>query len=216
MSDGAIEHPYFRRTGTSNGRERVKLGITNSSVSGNPGVPGYSVSQTEPPSLRHPVSTEIQLLRFQDGREDPVLHGLGVAQGAGVPLARPQLGKDAAASRDPSTEDSENVPRPPDPSGPKVAFVQPLASEAPQDPEEEEDDDRDSVADPPVMDKILSRLFNLISDKFANSRPLTNVSAPPRCEFAKYFAISDLLVRIFGSTPGFMRSLTLAPRKLPI
>ena len=86
-------------------------------------------------------------------------HGLGVAQGAGVPLARLQLGKDTAASRNPPTE--------------------PLASEAPQDPEEE-DDDRDSVADPPVMDKNLSRLFNFIYDKFANSRPLTNASAPPR------------------------------------
>ena len=80
--------------------DQFKLGITNSSVSGNPGVPGYSVSQTEPPSLRHPVSTEIQRLRFQDGKEDPVPHGLGVAQGAGILSARPQLGKDAAPSCD--------------------------------------------------------------------------------------------------------------------
>ena len=72
---------------------QFKLGITDSSVSGNPGVPGYSVSQTEPPSLRHPVSTEIQRLRFQDGGEDPVPHGLGIAQGVGAPLARPQLGR---------------------------------------------------------------------------------------------------------------------------
>ena len=40
--------------------DQFKLGITNSFVSGNPGVPGYSVSQTEPVSLQHPVSTEIQ------------------------------------------------------------------------------------------------------------------------------------------------------------
>ena len=40
--------------------DQFQLGITNSSVSGNPGVRGYSVSQTEPVSLQHPVSTERQ------------------------------------------------------------------------------------------------------------------------------------------------------------
>ena len=64
--------------------DQFKLGITNFSLSGNPGVPGYSVSQTEPVSLQHPVSTEIQQLRFQDDVEDPVPHGLGVAQCSGV------------------------------------------------------------------------------------------------------------------------------------
>ena len=44
--------------------DQFKLGFNNSSFSGNPGVPGPSVSQTEPPSLRHPVSTEIPRLRF--------------------------------------------------------------------------------------------------------------------------------------------------------
>ena len=34
----------------------------------------YSVSQTEPSFLRHPVSTEIQRLGFQDGEVDTVLH----------------------------------------------------------------------------------------------------------------------------------------------
>ena len=47
-----------------------KLGVTNSTISYNPEVPGYSVSHTEPPFLRHPVSTEIQRLRFQDGGVD--------------------------------------------------------------------------------------------------------------------------------------------------
>ena len=162
--------------------DQFKLGITNSSISGNPGVPGYSVSQTEPPSLRHPVSTEIRL-RFQDGGEDPVPHGLGVAQGAGVPLARPQLGKDAVASRDPPMEGSENAQLPPDPLGPKVSFAQPLVSEASQDPEED-DDDRDSFAEPSVVDKTLTKFLNFIYDKFANAHPLTNASE-------EYFAISD-------------------------
>ena len=81
------------------------------------------------------------------------------------------------ASRDPPSEGSENAQRPPDPSGPRVAFAQPLVSEGPDDPEEDEDDDRDSVVEPPVMDKNLSRLMNF--DKFVDSRPLTDVFAPP-------------------------------------
>ena len=84
--------------------DQFKIRITNSSVSGNPGVPGYSVSQTEPPSLRHPVSTEYQRLQFQDGGEDPVPHGLGLAQGAGVTIDWPELGEDAAGSGDSLSE----------------------------------------------------------------------------------------------------------------
>ena len=57
--------------------------------------------------------------------------------------------------------------------------------------EEEEEDDKDSVVEPPVVDKTLSRLFNFIYEKFVDSRPLTDASAPPRCAFEEYFAISD-------------------------
>ena len=51
------------------------LGVPNSSISCNLEVSGYSVSQTEPPFLHDPVSTEIQRLRFQDGGVDMVPHG---------------------------------------------------------------------------------------------------------------------------------------------
>ena len=125
--------------------DQFKLGIANASVSGNPGVPGHSVSQTEPPSLRHPVSTEYQRLRFQDGGEDPVPHGSGLAQGTGVTVDRPELGKDAAGSRDPPSEGHENAQRPPGPSCPRVAFAQRLVSGCTHDLEEEEDDDKDSL-----------------------------------------------------------------------
>ena len=83
--------------------------------------------------------------------------------------------------------------RPSDPSGPKVTFAQPLVSEAPQNPEEDDDDDddddddRDSVAEPPALDKTSSRLIRFIY-KFAHSRPLTDASAPPRCEKASRLA----------------------------
>ena len=49
--------------------------------SGDPGVPGPSVSHTEPSSLQYPVSNESRKdLRFQDSGEDPVSHGSGLTQ----------------------------------------------------------------------------------------------------------------------------------------
>ena len=106
--------------------DQFKLGITNSSVSGNPGMPGYSVSQTESVSLQHPVSTEIQRLRFQDGGEDPVHHGLGIAQCSGGGLVRHVLGVDAANSRDLPSEDYGNTQHPPASTGPRIALTHPL------------------------------------------------------------------------------------------
>ena len=185
--------------------DQFKLGITNSSISENPVVPAYSVSQTEPPSLRHPVSTEYQQLWFQDGGEDPVPHGSGLAQGAGVTLDRPELGKDAAGSQEPPSEGHENAQRPQGLSGPRLTFAQPLMSVCTCDLEEEEDEDRDSVAEPPVVDKTLSRLFNFIYDKFENSHPLTDESTPPRYDFEEYFSM-------FDPPPSLRQHLRVYPR----
>ena len=173
--------------------DQFRLGIANSSVSLNPAVPGQSVSKTVSPSLCHPVSTEYQRLQFQDGGEDPVPHGSGLAQGTGVTVDRPELDKVAASSQDPPSEGYGNAQRPP---GLRVAFAQPLVSESSHDPEEEDDDDEDSVAEPPVVDKTLTRLFNFIHDKFVDSRPLTDASAPPAlsCQhLSVYPKVSEIL-----------------------
>ena len=106
--------------------DQFKIGFNNSFLSGNPGVPGYSVSQTEPPSLQRPVSTESESPRFQDGREDPGPHGSGLAQSGDSFLARPQLVTDAAPSFDPLVEVSGKAQRPADPSGLRVCFSQPI------------------------------------------------------------------------------------------
>ena len=83
-----------------------------------------SVSHTDPPSLQYPVSTESRKdLRFQDSGEDPVSHGLGLAQGGDSSLARPQLGADADPYRDPPMEVSRKEQRPADPSGPRMCFA---------------------------------------------------------------------------------------------
>ena len=40
--------------------------------------------------------------------------------------------------------------------------------------------------------KITSRLFNFVYDKFVEPHPLSDSSAPSRCAFEEYFAISEL------------------------
>ena len=55
--------------------DKFRVRISNSSFSVDAKVPGQSVSHTESPSLRHPVSTEYQRLRFQGGGVDPVPSG---------------------------------------------------------------------------------------------------------------------------------------------
>ena len=47
------------------------------------------------------------------------------------------------------------------------------------------------VVDPPVVDKTLTRLFNFVYEKFVDAQPLSDTSAPPRCEFEDYFAVAD-------------------------
>ena len=201
--------------------DQFKLGITISSVSGNHGVPGYSVSQTEPPSLRHPVSTEIQRLRFQDGGEDPVPHGLGIAQGGGVPLARPQLGKDAAASGDPPAEGSENVQWLPGLSGPKVWYhlrslwyLRLLWIRR-----------RKRMMIGIVSQNLRSWIrlcLGFLTSFMTNLQILVLLLVRPLLHGASlrsilpFLTLRRFLVRIFRSTSGFWRSLMLAPRKLPV
>ena len=101
------------------------------------------------------------------------------------------VGADGAHSRNLPSEDSGSAQHPMAPAGPRVAFAQPLTSGVVHDPDEDDDDDRDSVVDPPVVDKTLTRLFNFVYEKFVDARPLSDTSAPPRCEFEEYFAVAD-------------------------
>ena len=75
--------------------EQFKVGLNQTSLSGDPAVPGHSVNQTEPPSLQLPVSTKSREgLRFRESGEDPVPHGSGLAQGVSS-SARHELGAEA-------------------------------------------------------------------------------------------------------------------------
>ena len=42
-----------------------------------------------------------------------------------------------------------------------------------------------------MLDKTFSRLINFIYDRFSHARPVTNTSAPPRCDFEEYFPVSE-------------------------
>ena len=50
-------------------------------------------------------------------------------------------------------------------------FAQPIEPELVQHPEEEDEDDKENVADPPVVDKAYSRLNNFICDKICSCSP---------------------------------------------
>ena len=58
-------------------------------------------------------------------------------------------------------------------------------------PEDDDKDDHDSFYEPQVVDKTLNRLSNYVYDKFLESRPLCDSSAPPRCEFESFFFVSE-------------------------
>ena len=101
------------------------------------------------------------------------------------------VGADGAHSRNLLSGVSGSAQRPTAPAGPRVAFAQRLTSKVAYDPEEDDDDHRDSVIDPPVVDKTLTRLFNFVYERFVDARPLSDPSTPPRCEFKDYFTIAD-------------------------
>ena len=125
--------------------DRFRSSMPNSSFSVDPAVPGQSVSHTESLSLRHPVSTEYQRLRFQGDGVDLVPHGSGLGQGTGVSLDRPAVGADVAHSQDLPSEDFGNAQHPPGPAGPKVAFAKPLEAVGAHDSEEDDEDDKRDV-----------------------------------------------------------------------
>ena len=142
--------------------EELKAGINQTSFSEDPAVPGPSVSQTEPPSLQHPVSTKSREgLGFWEGGEDPVPHGSGLAQSVDA-SARHSLGAAAEAARDPPPEDGERSQRPGVQSGPGFQYGFQTETDFAYHPEDDDEEDKDSIADPPVQDRTYVRLVNFI------------------------------------------------------
>ena len=106
--------------------------------------------------------------------------------------ARSALGAGSAQPQGSLREDPEVAQTPQPSSGPRVSFA-PSGAEfcGAQEPEDEDGDDHDSVFEPQAVDKTLNRLFNFVYDKFVESRPLSDPSAPLLCDFESYFSISE-------------------------
>ena len=54
-----------------------------------------------------------------------------------------------------------------------------------------DEDDRNSVLDSQVVDKTYSRLVQYVYDRYDESHPRSDPSAPPRCDFESYFAVAE-------------------------
>ena len=127
--------------------EQFKSGINQTSISEDPVVPGPSVSQTEPPSLPHSVSTKSREgLRFWSNIEDPVPHRSGLTHDVAIGVARHSVGLAAEAARDPPPEGGEGSQRPEFQSGQGFHYGGQTGTEYAYHPEEEDEDDKDSIA----------------------------------------------------------------------
>ena len=171
--------------------DQLRADFNQTSFAEYPAVLGPSVSQTEPPSLPHPVSTKTREgLRFRVSGEDPVPHGSGLAQNFSG-STRHGLGAEAAASRDPPPEDGESSQHPGGRSSSGFSYGGQAETESIFHPEDDDDEDRESVADPPVLDRTYARLVDFIYNRFAHSRPSVSAQLAPRCEFEDFLAVSD-------------------------
>ena len=171
--------------------EQFRSELTQTSVPGDPVVPGLSVRHTEPPSLPHPVSTKSREgLRFRGGGEDPVPHGSGLPHQLSDSTSH-DLGAEAAASRDPPPEGGESSQAPGGHSSSGFGYGVQAEADFGVHPEDEDEEDRESVAGPRVQDKTYSRLMGYIYDRFTNSRPSASAQVPPRCKFESFFAVSE-------------------------
>ena len=164
--------------------DQLRAGFNQTSFAGDPVVLGPSVSPTDPPSLPHPVSTKSQEgLRFRVSGEDPVPHGSGLAQNFSG-SARHGLGSEAAAS---PLEGGESSQRPGGQSSSGFSYGVQAETESVFHLKDDDDEDRESVANPPVLDKTYARLVAFIYNRFAHSRPSAPAHLPPRCKFERLF-----------------------------
>ena len=122
--------------------EEFKSVLNQTSFSEDPAVPRPSISQTEPPSLQHPVSTKCREgLRFRGSVEDPVLYGSGLAHQNVVDLARHSVGVMAEAVCDPSSEGDEKSQYPGSQSGQGFQFGVQTETDFAYHPEDEDEED---------------------------------------------------------------------------
>ena len=184
---------------------QCQSGTNQPSLSGDSVVQGYCGCQAEPPSLQTPVCTKSRTgLRFREGEEDSVPHEAGLAPES-IPTARVALGSTSESSRDPPPVDSEKSKGQDSQTDLKFTYGDQFGADYAFQHEDEEDDDKESIADPPIMDGTYARLVSFIHDRFPHSHPSTAAHVPPRCELEDFFSIND-------PAPSTRQNLTVYPR----
>ena len=107
-----------------------------------------------------------------------------------ISMSRSSVGKATESPRDPPLEDTER------PQGQSSQHEPGFTYEGQSGADysfhhDDEEDDKESVADPPPLDKTYTRLVNFIHNRFPHSQPSTAAHVPPQCEFEDFFSIND-------------------------
>ena len=186
--------------------------FANRSLSAEPGVSGLTLPTGQSPLLRHSVSTNINPIRFQSDAGGPMPHGSGSAHPGNVGESCKGLGSNPVSAQHPQasaealeaahcsqTGDSDRARL--QASVGHHVFV--------REPEDDGEEDQESVVEFPVVDKIFNKLVHYIYEQYPNSRPRSDPSVPPRCDFESYFAVADLrlsAVQGCAGTLGYRRS----------
>ena len=165
-------------------------------------VPGYSGYHTEPPSLQTLICTKSRTgLWFREGEEDPVPHESPFVQNK----SRASVGEASTVSRDLPVEDSDDPQGQNSQRGPGFANMGQTGADYEYHLDDEEDDDKESVADPPPLDRTYARLVQFIHNHFPHSQPSTAAHVQPRCEFEDFFSVNE-------PAPSAKENLKVYPR----
>ena len=171
-----------------------KLELTNASFPAEPEVLGRTPVSGQPVPQRRPVRTTVYPQWFQGIAEGPMPSGSGYAHLSSVNNKSDRLGVGAgfAQSQDVPDYTPDDVQPPQPAGGPRVSFAaNGYENVFVREPEDEEEDNRDSIGEAPVVDKTFNRLVNYVYDQYDSSRPLSDSTAPPRCEFEDYFVVAE-------------------------
>ena len=165
--------------------------FSNRSLSAEPWVSERTPPIGQSPPLRHSVITHVNPMRFQSDVGGPMPQSSGSAH----PHSEFYVGSGSSQVTAPRAHAFMEAPEPAQTaqlSRQDSARLQ-ASSDHPvfvREPEYEEEDDQESVVEMPV-DKTFNRLVNYIYDKYPDSRPHSDPSVPPRCEFESFVATSD-------------------------
>ena len=134
------------------------------------------------PPLRHSVSTNVNPIRFWSDVGGPVPHGSGYAH----PLNSVELHKGSGIVPEHAQAPEASAEAPEAAHASQLGYSGSTRASVNQQGfvrEPEDEDDQESVVEFPVIDKTCNRLVNYICEQYPDSRPHSDPSVPPRCDF---------------------------------